>query len=131
MADILADGLAWLTGQLAQWASQTVIYSRGLDSVMVPATFGQKLLRLVDEYGNNSIEWTDMDFVIPAAALYFTYGDPIIPQRGDMIQITQQTQLQTFEVFPYGTDAAWRWSDPHQTIFRIHTKLVETVPYGY
>ena len=38
MADLLADGAAWLAGQLKSHASQAVTYERGVDTVAVQAT---------------------------------------------------------------------------------------------
>ena len=123
MADVLKDGLAWLTGKLREYAAQTVTYSRGTDSVDVPATFGKKLLKIDDGMGGIRVEWTDMDFLIPAADLVLN-GSPVIPQRGDLIHITEAYDTQTFEVLPFGSEPAWRWSDPHQSMLRIHTKRV-------
>lgn len=129
MADMLRDGLAFLTSQLAAHASQTVTYARGYDAVDVPATFGQKLLKLDDGFGGIRMEWTDMDFLIPAISLDFGDG-PIIPARGDLIYIEQGADVQTFEVFPFGNEPPWRWSDPHQSLLRIHTKYINTDAYS-
>ena len=122
--DMLADGLAWLTDQLKANASQPVTYARGYDSVDVRATFGKKLLKLDDGFGGIRMQWTDMDFLIKAADLSFTPGSIITPTRGDLIHVTYASDVQTFEVFPFGNEAPWRWSDPHQSIYRIHTKWI-------
>ena len=127
MSDMLAAGLAWLTQQLTEFASQTVVYARGANQVSVPATFGAKLLKLQGPDGGIRMQWTDMDFLIASAYLNFN-GQPIIPQRGDFIYITQPPVVQCFEVLPYLDEAPWRWSDPHRTMLRIHTKHVDTQP---
>lgn len=127
MPDMLATGLAWLTGQLKANASQTVTYTRGNLGVDVQATFGKKLLKLDDGFGGIRMEWTDIDFLIPAADLSFD-GLSILPSRGDLIFVTVGYQVQTYQVFPYGTDPAWRWSDPGQTMMRIHAKYVSGEP---
>jgi hypothetical protein len=127
--DLLARGLAWLTGQFQAHASQPVVYRRGVDAVAVCATFGQKLLKLDDGEGGVRMEWTDMDFLIPAASLDFGDG-PFLPERGDLIDIDAGATVETFEVAPYGFEAAWRWSDPHRTLVRIHAKHVGTEAYS-
>ncbi len=129
MGDILKDGLAFLTAQLKANASQTVTYARGLSSVDVQATFGKKLLKLDDGLGGIRMEWTDMDFLIPAADLKFG-SNPITPERGDLIYLTEPYDVQVFEVMPYGSDPAWMWSDPHQSMYRIHAKFIDDEPYS-
>lgn len=121
----LQSGMAFLSTQLTKHASQTVTYSRDADSVDVHATYGKKLLKLADGMGGFRMEWTDMDFLIPAADLVLN-GSLITPLRGDLIHISQGGQVQTFEVFPYGSEPPWRWSDPYQLTARIHAKHVGT-----
>lgn len=129
MADLLKDGLAWLTGQLKAHASEPVTYARGYDAVDVQATLGQKLLKLDDGLGGIRLEWTDLDLLIPAADLDFGSG-PVTPERGDLVYLVVAAEVQTFEVAPYGGESCWRWSDPHQSIRRIHAKFVATEPYS-
>lgn len=124
MSNMLRAGLAHLTSMLATHASETVVYSRGGDSVSVSATVGQKLLRLDDMEGGSRLEYTDMDFLIPTAQLILN-DEPILPERGDLIERTIGDEISRYEVSPYGSDAAWRYSDPHQSIVRIHTKSVD------
>ena len=123
MSNLLKTGLAWLTSQLRTHAAETVTYVRGYDSLDVPATFGKKLLRLSDEYGIR-VEWTDMDFLIAADDLVIG-GERITPERGDIIQIAMAYDDQAFEVQPFGSEPAWRWADPHQSMMRIHTKRID------
>lgn len=124
--DMIADGLAWQTRKLKQYASKPVIYSRDLNSVQVQATFGMQLLKLDDGFGGIRLQWTDMDFLIPAADLFFFAGAPITPHRGDKIAIVLPDWVKTFEVIPFEKEPPWRWSDPHQTMYRIHTKHIDT-----
>jgi hypothetical protein len=121
MGDMLQQGLAYLTQALKASASQTVTYVRGTQSVDVQAVLGSKLLKIDDGFGGLRIQWTDMDFLIPGADLTFD-GDPIIPHRGDLIYLPIGDQIQQFEVVPFGNEPPWRWSDPNQTMVRIHTK---------
>jgi hypothetical protein len=124
MANMLKTGLAHLTSMLATHASETVVYSRGGDSVSVSATVGQKLLRLTDMEGGSRLEYTDLDFIIPTAQLVLS-GSPILPERGDLIERTIDDEVSRYEVSPYGSDPAWRYSDPYQSVVRIHTKSVD------
>ena len=132
--DLLAAGLAWLTGQLAANASTLVTYVQGsivIDNV--PSMFGNKLLKLADDFGNIHLEWTDLDHCI--ASVYLTVNGVILtPTRGDLIYVTSgnQNEVQVYEVNPISDkEPAWRWADPHQTMYRIHTKWITTEPSGY
>lgn len=127
MGDMLRDALAHLTDTLAEHAAQAVTYTRGAESVEVRATFGQKLLKLADVDGGIVMQWTDMDFCIPAADLVLG-GAAVEPRRGDQIAVTIGETVQTFEVFPFGNEPHWRWSDPNQTMIRVHTKRLRTEP---
>lgn len=124
---MLSDGLAFLSDALAVHAATTVRYARGASSVEVPATFGSKLLRVAGLDGMVRMEWTDMDFLIRASDLVLD-GERATPERGDRITVAMPYDEQTFEVLPYGADGsepAWRWSDPHQSMLRVHTKCVD------
>lgn len=124
---MLRDGLAWLSDRLAEHASEPVAYTRGVDSVSVPAVLGSKLLRIGDEFGGSRVLWTDMDFLVRASDLALS-GVPIEPERGDLIRWASESEIQVFEVLPFGTEPPWRWSDPHQSIRRIHAKHVGAEP---
>jgi hypothetical protein len=104
-----------------------VLYVRGASAIAVQATFGKKLLRLDDGTGGYRLEWTDMDFLIPARSMAIS-GTPITPMRGDVVKVSVGGLYQKFEVRPYATESAWRWSDPGQTMLRIHAKFIGTEP---
>lgn len=125
MSDMLKVGLAWLSDRLIENASEPVTYARGYDFVDIRAAFGRKLLKLDDNAGGIRMEWTDMDFLIRASDLLIN-GVPITPMRGDKIFAVIGEQAQAFEVLPYGNDPPWRWADPYQSMYRIHTKHVDT-----
>jgi hypothetical protein len=127
MPNVLKDGLAYQTTVLKAVASEPVTYARGYDSVPVRAIFGRKLLKLDDNMGGLRVEWTDMDFLIPADA-DFTFGAGLIePARGDIVWISVGSGYEAFEVLPFGrNEPAWRWSDPHRSMYRIHTKHIDT-----
>ena len=131
MVNMLKTGLAYLTSQLANYASELVTYARGTDSVVVPAVIGHKLLRIDDGMGGVKLEWTDIDCIIPADQLILA-GQRITPIRGDLIVVSTDYNEQTFEVLPYGMDPPWRWSDPiGQTSIRVHAKNIDTQQFYY
>jgi len=123
---MLAEALAFLTEQLSANVSQLVTYARDDRSVDVPATLGRKVLKVDDGAGGIRIMWTDMDFLIPAASLILP-GDtePLTPAEGDQVFIVMPYDVQRFEVFPFGNEPPWRWSDPKQTMLRVHTKYID------
>jgi len=123
MPNVLALGLAFLTDQLITHASELITYSRGASSVAIRATYGKKLLKIDDGEGGFRIEFTDMDFLIRASDLILS-AVAITPERGDTIAITVGVGTETFEVFPFNAEPAWRWSDPHRSMIRVHCKHV-------
>jgi len=123
MGDLLDDGLAWLAEQLKAHASQTVVYRRGANEVTVQATVGRTLLKFDDGYGGVRMEWTDRDFLIAADDLVLG-GEKTLPQRGDQVRETVDSQTLVYEVLAPGSEPEWRWSDPHRRLLRIHTKQV-------
>jgi hypothetical protein len=125
MPDLLETGQQWLADQLKTHASRWVVYVRGVEQVMVPATIGRTLLKLDDGYGGVRMEWTDRDFLIPAAHLVLA-GSPVTPQRGDRIRETVGAHALVFEVMAPGKEPPWRWSDPFRKVLRIHTKHTAT-----
>jgi hypothetical protein len=123
MADLLEAGQAWLANQLQEFASRSVIYHRGADSVAVLATIGRTLLKLDDGYGGVRMEWTDRDFLIPAANLILN-SVTVTPEPGDRITETVGLNTSVFEVMAYGGEPPWRYSDPFGKLLRIHTKFI-------
>lgn len=125
MPDLLETGQQWLADQLKTHASRSVVYVRGIEQVVVPATIGRTLLKLDDGYGGVRMEWTDRDFLISAADLLLA-GNAATPERGDRIRETVGAQILVFEVMAPGKEPPWRWSDPFRKMLRIHTKHVAT-----
>jgi hypothetical protein len=126
---MLKDGFAWLTKQYVDFASTEVVYARGYDSVVWPATFDRRLLMLDDGVGGLRMEWTDLDFAGPSAGLDFGDG-PVTPQRGDLVYVTAESIARVFEVFPYGTDPCWQFADSHGYQIVVHTKFIAQEPYS-
>lgn len=123
--DVMARGMAWLTGQLQAHASQPVVYQRGNAKVALCATFGRKLLKLDDGEGGIRMEWTDRDFLIPAASLVIG-GGAVLPKRGDLVRVAAGAEVLVYEVGAPGGEPPWTWSDPFRRMLRIHAKQVGT-----
>jgi hypothetical protein len=118
MVDLLRAGQQWLASKLKSHASSTVVYVRGANQVSVLAT-----MKLDDGYGGIRMQWTDRDFLIAPSDLIIS-GSAITPERGDTILETVGTKVYTYEVNAPGGEPAWRWSDPHRSLYRIHTKEI-------
>ena len=123
MPDLLAFGMDWLAERLKAFAARGVVYRRGGDEVAVAAVIGRTLLKLDDGYGGVRMEWTDRDFLIRPEDLVLG-GTAVLPERGDTIRETVETTTFVYEVMAPGKEPAWRWSDPHRRMLRIHTKQV-------
>lgn len=126
MPNLLKSGLAWLTQTLIANASEPVVYRRGADEVEVDAVFGAKLMKISDAAGWLRVEWSDMDFCIAAASLVVC-GDVVTPAEDDEVTITlDDGSRETYRVYRFEQEPAWRWADPHRSMVRIHTKQVGT-----
>ena len=115
MADLLAQGAAWLESQRTKYLTTTVTYVRGDVSIAVPATIGRTKYEADDGHVVR-IEFTDRDYLILAADLVLG-GQASEPDRGDLIREGPRE----FEVLD------WRYSDPYRTTLRITTKHVGAV----
>ncbi len=119
MGNALQTAAAWLARKTKTHVSRAVVYQRGSLSVTVQAVLGNTLLRLSDDAGGVRMEWTDRDFLISSADLILA-GEVTLPKRGDRIVDGEQT----YEVAASGGEPAWRFSDAHRTILRIHAKEI-------
>lgn len=125
--DLLQWGLAAMTDVLDRTATQPILYVADTDEIPARATFAPKLLKIDDGQGGTRVEWTDMDFLIPARYLVVA-GEPIEPSRGHLVYLRAGDVVQKFEVLPYGDEPPWRWSDPHRSMVRVHTKRLADDP---
>ena len=120
MTDLLKTGSDWLADQLKASASQSVLYTRGANSIPVTATIGKTVFETSSDLGIVE-RWESRDYLIQAADL--DLGEP---QRGDQIRETQGATIYKYEVMAPGKEPAFRFSDPYRKTYRIHTKLVGT-----
>ena len=121
---MLQHGSDWLEDQRVKHMTRSVLYGRGTSSVEVPATIGRTVFEVDDGYG--VLERTESrDYLILAGDLVVD-GQQTLPERGDRIRETQDTQIFVYEVMAPGKEPAWRYSDPYRKTLRIHTKQVDT-----
>ena len=118
MANLLAEGIAWLDEIRTTSMSETVTYRRsGQSDRILLATKSRVSYEVVDESGREL--WASaVDFLI-TTSLLVGLGTP---QIGDLILTDGGTK--TFEVLDLEGLGHYRWSDPSGTILRIHAKLV-------
>ena len=121
MADLLQSGLTWLAGKLQTHASRAITYRRGVEQVVVNATLGRKDFEADSHEGR--LYFRSNDFLVPAADLVVG-GQTVLPERGDQIDVVLDGATVTFEVLAQDNLPPWEYTDPHQTLLRIHTKRV-------
>lgn len=115
MADLLASGAAWLTGQLKAAAGTTVTYTRSNESVDVIATIGRSEFEAANQSGVVE-RWESRDFLITAADLPFG-----LPERGDEIVEARGGDVVTYEVTSPRGVPEWHYGDAFRSIVRVHT----------
>jgi hypothetical protein len=116
--NLFHDGIDWMRSQLLASVSIEVTYHRNTSSVTLSAVVGTTTFEAVNEYGIVERVQT-RDYLIPSKELILG-GSPTLPMAGD--RITEGAR--EFEVTAQGGEPAFRYSDPSQTILRIHTKGV-------
>ncbi len=115
----LSDAIAGLVTSLKSVGGHTVTYSRGSSSVSLTAVPTQASFEQVDEGG--IVRWEAKDFLIKASDLTFG-GELIEPKKGDKIKDEND---KVFKVLDDGNLPCFRYSDPYQTMLRVHTKQVK------
>jgi len=124
MADLLAQGSAWLEAQRTAHMTRTVSYQRGAESLEVAATVGKTVFEVDKGYG--IVERLEArDYLVLAGDLVLG-GQPALPKAGDRVREVQGTAAFVYEVMAPGNESCWRYSDPYRQTLRIHTKLVAT-----
>ena len=116
----IAEGIAWLTSQKIAQDGIAVMYSRGETDLAITAIRGRTTWES-DETDGSTIRTEAPDYIIEASAIATL--DPAMPEPGD--QITDGGRI--FEVMSPGGEHPWQWADwPNKTVYRIHTKQVDT-----
>lgn len=125
MANRMSDGMTRLARRLIDRSPTTVVYRRGQDSVTLTVLLGDKVLSLVNEYGDVQVERTDMSPLIVADELILG-GVVTEPQLRDRMEVTRSDgTTETYEVLSYA-DEPHRRPDPYRRHYKVHMKLVRT-----
>ncbi|MEX0702020.1 MAG: hypothetical protein WD069_07985 [Planctomycetales bacterium] len=98
MAELLADGAAWLAGTMKEHNARAVTYRRGASEVVLSATVGRTEFDQATEEGFETT-YRVRDYLIPAADLVLD-GAPVLPQAGDVIEETAGGITYWYRVLP-------------------------------
>lgn len=120
MPDMLAQGAAWLAGQLKSAAGRTVTYVRGNSAVDVVATLGNSAFESSNQ-GGVLERWESRDFLIADADLPF--GEPL---HGDRIVETTDGVSVTYEVRTPRGVPLWHYADGFRIVVRVHTTQADS-----
>lgn len=107
---------------IAEIASVSVVYSRGVNSVTIDAVPGRTTVELADENGMLTRSKV-RDYKVKSSSLVIS-GSVVLPERGDTIAETVGSAVYTYEVIGPGPDTHYRESDLAGDYLRIHTRLV-------
>lgn len=118
MADLLANGLAWLTEQRKEHLTTTAIYSRTGEDDLTLSVSRARTSQTVESMTGVSVEVREQDWLVDADALG-VYGTPT-PKRNDRIL----AEGGIYEVMDMAGQGPWRYTDSRRATFRIHTKYV-------
>jgi hypothetical protein len=118
-----AESVAWLDAKRTAHNAQDVVYRRGTLSLTIAATPVRPVFLVVDDQ-TLILQAEARDFLV-SAALVVVNGSPVPPAIGDRIEQTAAGIRYSFEVMPFGSEPAWRWSDTQYQTLRVHTKLVK------
>lgn len=121
MVDLVRWGTNWQCDMYGRWASQDVVYWRGITSYKVTATIGKTIYNEINEY-NMLVDSVAIDFLCRHDAL------PFKPEVGDYIIWAGRR----YNVVTLPGDSAhgraggntWNWSGSPGIMIRIHCKEV-------
>ena len=124
MANVLASAVAWLAKTFRENVSTHVLYKRGDDWCEFDATLGRTPFVVEDQNGGTRVVWTDADILFQASLLVLGSSEPVLPQRGDRVNIDFGTQTVVHEVLAPGSTPEWSYSDQGRTRLRVHLKRI-------
>ena len=138
MADLITRGMRWLSRWQRRQLAVPVVYERAASPdveafmVSVPAVLGRVGATSDETVEPMRLDADDLDFLIAAADLC-AGGAPIEPCADDRLYCSRDGTTHVYEVLPRGNasrsgEKPWRWSDPQQTIRRIHARHVDDYP---
>lgn len=117
-----------LLAALDQAAGESIVYTRGNDSVDLTAATGRTAFDAFDAEGFTTTV-RSKDWIFPAAELTFDLGvTSVEPAEGDVVRWTDADDtVHVFRVLPFGTGKEiFRYCGGAQSRIRVHTKRMST-----
>lgn len=108
---MIRSGLAALRMMQYEVLADEVTYRHGTSAKTVKAIVGRTVFRSTNDCGH-WVKTQTRDFIIRPEDLGLT------PEKGDVIEFDGGE----YEVLAPNGEPVWRWSDPHRTAMRVHTK---------
>lgn len=117
------DSGGWLSAQVQAAAAVTVTYARGAETATITTAVVGRTAYKSELERPGWVEVGDRDYLIPADDLTAANATWATPAVGDRISETVDGTTLVFEVVTPDTgEPAWRYSDPQNTVWRIHVK---------
>ena len=105
----------------------SVVYRRGPLFVELAVAVGRTETENVDTEGVVSVRGRVRDYLIAASELILN-GQHVRPEAGDTIEQWVGSVKMIHEVRPIADGQHWRWHDPNEETFRVHTKWIRSEP---
>lgn len=125
MTSLLARGIDFLSARLASAAEEMVRVDRPSTQEVIlemPAAPGSQDF-LVTDNETTSLAYKTYDWLVAAENYDFGAGQ-VEPADEDRITVVRGAKTEVYEVLREPGIKSWRFSDPYNTRYRIHTKLV-------
>jgi hypothetical protein len=119
---LIEQAETWLRANRARQAVD-VTYRRGSDSATVPALPART--RWQTDAGEIFLDSTHADFLIERAELVLGLLE-VLPEPGDMIELTLDHGVDTYEVATLGTEPCFKYHGRDGGTFRVHAVRIPT-----
>lgn len=123
MANLFAKAKAYLPAALENAAGVTVAISYGGNTGNTVAVIGRTVFSM-NQPGRARIEYGQRDFLVTPANLVAAHASFTAPAVGMRFTVSGESTVYECRQ-PDGIEPAWRWSDPQETTYRIHTVQVD------
>lgn len=128
MPNLLEKSRDWLNKKMKSTTvgGRSIHYQRGESIESMPARFC-RIDTTIDESSGVDVRSADQDWLIDRIDLVLD-GSECTPLPGDRIIDGDLSDGKVYEVAKISGMDAWRWSDPYQKTYHIHTKLLGAAP---
>lgn len=123
MSNLFQKAKTWLPAAMENAAGVTVTVSYGGNSGETVAVIGRTVFAM-NKPGRARIEYGERDVLVTSANLVAAHASFTAPSVGMRFQFDGETTVYECRQ-PDGEEPAWRWSDPQETTYRIHTVQVD------